>query len=834
VGGRFNRTDIKKWQHDLTRIPGELDHLNASIRQDQASSASVQERLKKEALVFLQPIDLNITALNSQLEILENNQIIQAQMRVKVDQQQIIDITNSDLRTVNSDLSTKKTQVVAIKHLQQIKSAQEVMQTHPPKVNKLLVSVASLSSSTVFENKQALNLSYRISTLQNEIANLEQQEALDRQKHAMANAHAYEHHHHDHHYDHHHGHHHHDDHQPSLFVSLLDAGEFVVDVVRSSTLASKRSELLRVIGEQSSHHEAANSYSQEYNRKNEDLARYQHELSQQQVFLVTVDNAQQHLASKSSSLQLAHDLSERKVEQDALERKEASLSTKLENANQVYRAAEQLIINKQNRNAYLAGHVENHGSNDDVEDLHRQLQQARALRLPYSVIESRYRAEDKLYSARIEESRRSIQRLTDLQAKQSGNRFLTNLRDNPQALVADFKTHYTNAVTTFDAEHPADQSAAEQTALVEMKNDVAYIQTLANQGSDHTEGGEGQSHEQKHEDDGLPHHPDRLRLYQLCGLVQAKSTAVAQAISSHSPLLDKLIAVTDQFYLDRDEIVAEYQKLARPLVAPEDMMRMNVGTYDTALAELRRAADNTRTDVKELRKLSETAKALANSIDGHKSHVEFNILLYTRMLNAAKALLWMPSSKELQNDFEKLAKLDKFGLASNGLRVGGVAFLFLGAVTLATSALADYGYIDIAIPEVAKAGYGVGGTGIALGLWSLFRGRERGSVKASHNFSNAASHVPGTLWVLQNPPPAASSGSHFGSSSSGAPKTLFTPSPVVVVVQPVQTNDSGYGATTDSPQHNMAAPLLSINPSAPPPEYSEIENTEYSPLKNRM
>jgi hypothetical protein len=269
------------------------------------------------------------------------------------------------------------------------------------------------------------------------------------------------------------------------------------------------------------------------------------------------------------------------------------------------------------------------------------------------------------------------------------------------------------------------------------------------------------------------------------------------------------------------------------------MMELAVNAYDTALAELSAAADHMRTDVKELRKLSEAAKALAESIDGNKSNVEFNILFYTKMLIAAKALLLKPSSTKLQNDFQALVQLDKLGLANNCKRGTGVAFLFLGAATLATSMLADLGYIHIdALPPAAKkAGYGVGGAGVAYGLWSLFRGREQGSVKASHNFSNAASHVPSTLLVLQNQQPAASSASrasNFGSSSSSAPKTMFATQPVVVVVQPVQANDHGYGASTDSVQHNMRAPLLNIDPSAPPPEYSEVQSTGYSPSQNRM
>jgi hypothetical protein len=843
VNGRFNRAAIKAWQHDLTRIPGELNQLNASISQDEASSASVLARMEKEARVFIRPIDANIKALESQLEILENNQEFPVLEKTKLDEKAIANSASAELITVNSALAAKQNQVSAIQYLQEIQSAQEIMRTHPSIVSNLSSSAASLNAAMSSENTQASDLSYRVNTLRAEISNLEHEERLDQQRHAIENAHAYDHHSHHHHHDHHHGHHHHDDHQPNLFVSLLGAaanlGEFANDVGRSNRLSSRRGDLQQVIAQQSSHEREAHRLSQQYNNKNAELAKYQRELSQQQAFLVNVDYAKQDLARASSSSQLASDLYHREAERRELSNQQSALNRKLERANNAYDAAERTINRLKNRNAVLVNYVQDHSSNDNVDDLKQQLQQAEASRVPYAAIERNYLAEDAAYRMRITTSRSAIQSLTDLQSKQLRNRFLTSLRDNPQGLVTDFVTRYTNAVTAFDAAHPADQSAAEQTALIEMKNDVAYIQTLPNLGGLHADTGEGQPHEHKHEDDGLPHHPDRVRLYQLCGLLQAKAATIdASEEKAHSPLVQQLTAVTDPVALDRTETATEYQKLGCPLATPEYMMELTVGAYDTALAQLRTAADNTRTDVKELRKLSEAAKAVADSVDGNKTNVEFNILFYTKMLIAAKALLLKPSSAKLQNDFQALAQLDNLGLANNCKRGTGVAFLFLGAATLATSVLVDLGYIHIdAIPAAAKkAGYGVGGAGVAYGLWSLFRGREQGSVKASHNFSDAASHVPSTLLVLQNQQSAASSASrvnNFGSSSSAAPKTLFTPTPVVVVVQPVQANDPGYGASTDSLQHSLQAPLLNIDPSAPPPEYSEAHPTGYSPSQNR-
>jgi chromosome segregation ATPase len=727
-GRTFKKAEIKAWHDELTRIPQDVANQEANIRTDQASAEASRESLEQVRAV-IQPLDVNIEALKSQIGILTNQADIVNRQTFVAQQQAKIDQANPELPTLSATLTAANAAVERTKFLQQIKSAQNILYTHPAQISQLQIQAGDLNRSVMTENSAVSSLSTSISQLQSEISTLDYAEREDRRRHEEAAAaarlaqqhHHYDHHHHHHHHDHH-DHHGHDDHHHHHQASFLDIvvasvgavaaiGEYVADSNRSYRLSAARSALLQQQSQYQQHQHSASSYSSQYNQTTQRLSSLQSALSQNQQWLLSVPYEQQVNATNSNSDKLAAELSQQEHEQRSISLNLKQLQNRIANWTQEVITANKIITRLHQDNDRLARLSANRASNNDPENLAKQLASEEAAKAPHAVRARALVMEIDRLRNNIRHAQEEILRLAARQRELAGNQFLTQLRDQPALMQSTLIQLAEAAITTFDAEHPANQSEREAAAMYEMKQDARFIQDRmaddsvrpSSQGEEQVEGQVAPIviPEYKAEADGLVSHPARQVVYQLCGMLLSKQATLDASYSSANPsvqrsaLASELKKVSNQFPLNAAEVIAEYKKLQRPVMSSDDMLNEEIRIYDAAALTLRTRANSISKDVKEWNAFARSALALADSIDANKKHPDFDVTLYTKMLIAADALLARPNNTASQEAFDKLAKLDPIGKSSNCKRRSGICFMFLGAALAVTTAVADkFGYLE--------------------------------------------------------------------------------------------------------------------------------------------
>ena len=323
-----------------------------------------------------------------------------------------------------------------------------------------------------------------------------------------------------------------------------------------------------------------------------------------------------------------------------------------------------------------------------------------------------------------------------------GEDFLTALRERPDELANKLQNTIMQAVTNYDASHPAHQSMLVRRCLMEISQNTDAIINAKSNG--------------------------RIKYFQLCGLLNfIVDTAASSQNNDDLEFAEYIMAIASGTYVATDlpddmalnaNCIDAY-KAAYPRVTDAQLVNTEREQFTKAMSGTMNRMQSIPAEApKELRNLASAGMNIANMIKADKLAHEknnprqFDIKFATNVLQMTNQVFDKPGDIVLLNQYKSLAIFDEHGKPSRAKKIGGLILTFAGLAVAAIAMMCLLATFNVQTPlnllhisvsnswmaRGIAAGCELTGIGMMLGGVGLFKnGMQKGLSKEMVDYANA-------------------------------------------------------------------------------------------------